>query len=102
MRPTTRSPQPSQLLLHRTPTSRAMKVTANQSPRTKAMSQQPSQTGSQSSRAMLADLVISEALAEALGRVVAEAHREFDQKIALRDAEFKAFQATMKDVVREA
>jgi Collagen triple helix repeat (20 copies) len=46
-------------------------------------------------------LLAPDALAEVLGNVVAEAKRDFDRHIALRDAEFKAFQAGMQVVVRD-
>lgn len=48
------------------------------------------------------ELMLSDELAKVLGAIVAEKQREFDQIIALRDAEFKVFRAECTAMLREA
>jgi len=50
---------------------------------------------------MLAEALVSDSLADALGRVVAEKQREFEQLIALRDAQYHALQMEIRNDVRE-
>ena len=54
---------------------------------------QPLPISSSGMRNLKQEMLVSEAFAAVLGKVVAEKQKEFDQMLAIRDAEAKAFQA---------
>jgi Collagen triple helix repeat (20 copies) len=58
-------------------------------------------TASLPSRDILAEAHVSDAFAEALGRVVAEKQKEFETVIALREAQFKVMEAELRNSFSE-